>query len=260
MTVRFMSNFAPTLYDDVNAVLAELLTAVSHILGEQFIGLYLYGSLAAGDFNPKRSDIDFVVITATELADDIVTDLAALHAQMQETGAYWANHIEGDYIPLAALRRYDPTQTRYPHLSTSGHFAVEEHDSGVIIQQHILREKGVALAGPPIRPLIEPITPDELRQATLAILHSWWEPKLINPVILADDEYQVYAVLTMCRMLYTLRFGEIISKPVAAKWAIEKVNGRFTPLIQLANAWQNGLPFDKLGETLDFIGYVLRET
>ena len=167
----------PTPYDDVNAVLVELLTAVPSILGSKFIGLYLYGSLAAGDFNPHRSDIDFVVVTTTELAGDIIANLARLHSQMRETGAYWANHIEGDYIPLAALRRYDSAQTRYPHLSTGGHFAVEQHDSGVIIQHHILREQGVVLAGPPIQPLVEPVTPDELRQATLAILHSWWQPK-----------------------------------------------------------------------------------
>lgn len=250
----------PTPYSDVNGVLAELLTAVQSILGRQFIGLYLHGSLAAGDFNPYRSDIDFVVVTTTELADDTIADLAALHSQMRETGSYWANHIEGDYIPLAALGCYDPTQTRYPHLSTSGHFAVEQHDSGVIIQHHILRKKGVVVAGPPIQPLVGPITPDELRRATLDILHSWWEPKLINPIILTDDEYQVYAVLTMCRMLYTLQFGEIVSKPVAAKWAMDKGNGRFSSLIAEANDWEYGMPFDKLAETVDFIRYTLAQS
>ncbi len=243
----------PTPYAGVNAVLVELLTAVPPILGSNFFGLYLTGSLAAGDFNPHRSDIDFVVVTTTELADDTITDLAALHSQMRQTGAHWASHIEGDYIPLAALRRYDPVQACYPHLGTSGHFAVEQHDSGAIIQHHILREKGVVVAGPPIQPLIGPVTPNELRRATLDILHSWWEPKLIIPVPLADDEYQVYAVLTMCRMLYTFQFGEIVSKPVAARWALGVVDGRFSSLIAQANTWRNGLPFDKFDETVDFI-------
>lgn len=255
-----MSNFAPTPYDDVNAILAELLTAVTRILGNQFIGLYLHGSLAAGDFHPHRSDIDFVVVTATELANETTADLAALHAQIRATGSYWANQLEGDYIPLAALGRYDPAKTHYPHLSTSGHFAVESHDSGVIILQHILREKGVVVAGPPIRPLIGPVTPDELRQATLAILYRWWKPKLIDPAILADDAYQVYAVLTICRMLYTLKLGDVVSKPVGAQWALDVVDGRFIPLIQQADAWQNGIPFNKLAETLDFIGYALAQS
>lgn len=252
-----MKNNRQTIPAGVAALLQKLLIAVQAVLEEQFVSLYLHGSLAAGDFNPRRSDIDFVVVTVTELADDTIASLAALHSQMRETGAYWASHIEGDYIPLAALRRYDPAQTCYPHLSTSGHFAVEQHDSGVIIQHHVLREKGVVVAGPPIQPLVGPITPDELRRATSDILHSWWEPKLINPVILADDEYQVYAVLTMCRTLYTFQFGEIVSKSAAARWAADVVDGRFIPLIKQANAWQNGMPFDKLAETVAFIRYTL---
>ncbi len=49
--------FNPTPYADVNAVLNELLTAVNSVLSEHFVGLYLYGSLASGDFNPETSDI-----------------------------------------------------------------------------------------------------------------------------------------------------------------------------------------------------------
>ena len=255
-----MSNFSPTPYADVNAILGELLTAVQPILGSQFIGLYLFGSLATGDFNPNRSDIDFVVVTAAELADDTVAALAAMHTQIRTNGSHWESRLEGDYIPLAALRRYDPALARYPHLGDDGHFAVEQHGSETLIQYHTLREKGVVVAGPPIRPLIDPITPDELRQATWDILHDWWQPMLANPVQLDYSGYQVYAVLTMCRMLYTLQFGEIASKPVAAQWTMDEVNGRFSNLIKQANTWQNGMPFDKLDETIDFIRYTLTQS
>lgn len=263
-----MLNFAPTPYDDVNAILAELLTAVPPILGDQFIGLYLYGSLAAGDFHPNRSDIDFVVVTAGELDSDTITALATMHAQIRANGSHWAMHLEGDYIPQAALRRYDPAQASYPHLGDDGHFAVEQRGSEVIIQYHILREHGIVVAGPPIRPMIDPIAAEELRRATWDVLFGWWQPMLADPVILASNAYQAYAVLTMCRMLYTFQFGEIVSKPVAARWALNVVDGpfdsaqgrRFIPLIQQANAWQNGLPFDKLDETVEFICYVMRET
>ena len=48
----------PTAYPDVNAVLAELSASVQTVLGHHFVGMYLYGSLALGDFNPRSSDID----------------------------------------------------------------------------------------------------------------------------------------------------------------------------------------------------------
>jgi hypothetical protein len=59
----------PTPYPDVNAVLHVLLSDVQTVLGNHFIGMYLSGSPASGDFAPQRSDIDFVVVTADDLPD-----------------------------------------------------------------------------------------------------------------------------------------------------------------------------------------------
>ena len=52
----------PTPYPEVNGFLTLLLSHMHTVLRDQFIGLYLGGSLAVGDFHPDRSDIDFVVI------------------------------------------------------------------------------------------------------------------------------------------------------------------------------------------------------
>jgi hypothetical protein len=65
----------PTPYPDVNAVLQELLAGVQAILGPHFVGLYLGGSLAGGDFDPRRSDVDFLVATADDLPDELVRAL-----------------------------------------------------------------------------------------------------------------------------------------------------------------------------------------
>ena len=42
---------SPTPYPEVNAILNVLLADVRAILGDQFVGFYLYGSLASGDFD-----------------------------------------------------------------------------------------------------------------------------------------------------------------------------------------------------------------
>ena len=46
------------------------------------------------------------------------------------------------------------------------------HDSDWVVQRHTLRERGITLAGPAPQTLIDPITPNDLRRAMLAIL--WW--------------------------------------------------------------------------------------
>ena len=45
-----MSAAALTPYPDINAVLLDFQRQIAAILGEQMIGMYVYGSLALGDF------------------------------------------------------------------------------------------------------------------------------------------------------------------------------------------------------------------
>ena len=61
----------PTPHPGVNLALRELTARIQAILGGRFSGLYLYGSLALGDFDPCSSDIDLIVVTGPELPEDL---------------------------------------------------------------------------------------------------------------------------------------------------------------------------------------------
>lgn len=80
---------------------------------------------------------------------------------------------------------------------------------------------------------------------------------LRNQDKLRDPGYQVYAVLTMCRILYTLKHGAVVSKSTAAAWARQTLPRQTGELIQRASEWRNGQPFDNLRKTLNLIQYVL---
>jgi hypothetical protein len=77
---------------------------------------------------------------------------------------------------------------------------------------------------------------------------------------LHSSEYQAYAILTMCRALYTLQHGTVASKAVAARWAQEALGERWAALIERALAWRHGVPLDCLNETLDLIRYTLERS
>jgi hypothetical protein len=211
------------LYPDVNVVLGALLSSVQDTLGDYFVGLYLYGSLASGDFDPQRSDIDFVIVTTTELPEELISALEKMHARLAASGLKWAAKLEGTYIPQNALCRYCPDAAPCPCLN-EGRFYQARHESDWVIQRYILREKGVAVAGPAVRPMIDPVQPDDIRHGVRGILRGWWVPMVDHPNWLRDSEYQAYAVLTMCRALYTLHYGTIASKPVSARWAQSEVD------------------------------------
>jgi hypothetical protein len=157
-----------TPYPGINSVLQEFLSEVRAILGRRFVGMYLEGSLAMGDFEPDKS------------------------------------------------------------------------------------EHGLVLAGPPPRTLIDPVQPSELREAVVGILREWWAPMLVEAPLLEKSSYRCYAVLTMSRMLYTIHHGAIVSKRVAARWAEEALDRRWTPLIR--DALAHDVPPDR-NETLAYIRY-----
>jgi ribosomal protein S18 acetylase RimI-like enzyme len=246
----------PTPYPDVNDVLRRLLSGAQTVLDEQFVGLYLYGSLASGDFDPQRSDVDFVVVTAGELDAETVAALEALHEHLAASGLKWAAKLEGAYLPRSTLRRHDPEGPPRPCVN-EGRFYLACEESDWVIQRHLLREHPVVVAGPPLRDMIDPVGPDDLRRAAIAILHEWWAPMLDDPARLYRSDYQAYAVLTMCRALYLLEHGAVASKPVAARWAQASLDARWAALIAQAEAWQPGTPTAHVDETLAFIRYTL---
>jgi hypothetical protein len=252
-----MKHKPPTPYPEVNAVLDELCTRARAVLGDQFVGLTLYGSLASGDFDPATSDVDFVVVTTGELPARSIAAVADLHAAMLAAGGPWAMKLEGAYVPLRGLRRHDPAAPPCPCVN-EGRFQVAQLGSDWVIQRHLLREHGVTVAGPDLKDFIDPVAPDDLRWAVASELRDWWAPMLDQPdPRLPSREYQVYAVLTMCRALHTLHHGSIASKPVAARWAQATLDRRWAALIERALAESHGTRREDLAETLAFIRYAV---
>jgi len=250
--------FSPTPYPAVNTILAEFLASVQAALGGDFIGLYLHGSLAYGDFNPQASDIDFLVVTKGQLSKKAFTALKHMHTRLFASGWAWSQKLEGAYIPKNDLRRHDPAHAPIPWLGVDGHFALEALGRDWIIQRWILREKGIIVAGPPLKPMIDPVSADNLREAVRGSLREWWSPPFQSPERFENSEYRVYAILTMCRSLYVLENGRIASKPEATRWAQSALGKPWVGLIEEAVEWRDGVEFDRLEETKEFIYYTLK--
>lgn len=233
----------PTPYPDVNAIVEQVHTGASAILGDSFVGMYLVGSLAAGDFDPLMSDIDFIVVSAAELGAATIDPLAELHAGIASGTSKWASELEGSYFPRHALRRYDPANALHPHIfrgrgEEGSRLFMMQHASDWIIQRHVLRAHGIVVAGPPPRSLVDPVRPHELRQAVRSLAPLWPAPLLDDPTpIRQHDGYHAYTVVTLCRMLYTLEHSSVVSKPVAALWAQSIEDARWATHIQRALRW-----------------------
>jgi len=258
----------PTPYPDVNVVLHDLLASIQGNLGHHFRGMYLSGSLALGDFAAYRSDIDYVVVTDADLSGDLLLALRAMHAGFNASDSLWATEVEAAYIPHDALRRYNPAHARHPHIERGVGATLDMNQLGSdwIIQRYILREHGVIVAGPDPRTVIDPVSAQDLCQSVATLMNTWWGPMRDDPAPLFRHNigYQVYAVLTMCRILYTRDVGAVVSKPVAARWARGMADGRWDTLIERALAWRKDgqiVPSDDdVNETLALIQYTLERS
>lgn len=225
-----MSWMEATLFPEINVLLAELLAHVQAILREDFVGMYLYGSLATGDFD-AASDIDFLVVTQTEMSDERVGMLKAMHADIAAGDSKWAKDIEGAYISRGAVKRYEGA--RHLQLERGAGQTLKLQNHFRVVERFVLRDCGIVLAGPPIRQLIEPVSADELKQSMLEMLNEWIVPLLNEPILYGRGD-QAYIVLSLCRVLYTFENGKIVSKHAAARWAQAKFCERWRGLIERA--------------------------
>jgi hypothetical protein len=201
----------------------DLFDGVQQILGDNLLDFYLGGSLAIGDFDEDRSDLDFLVIAKGEFTDDSIQGLHELHDNVRASNKnrLYTNY-EGVYL----------TTDQAAHPKTSGF---------------------VVYGAPPIE-VIGDITTDDMLQAKIQLFKGWWLPKLHAKEPM-DDEYQAYAVLTMARILYGIEKRDEASKKKAAAWCAEQYP-QYADLLREALAWEIGDTLNKQGETYGLIGFV----
>jgi predicted nucleotidyltransferase len=250
MNFRQLLNGQPTPYADLNVVLCDLVTRVRNVLGDNFIGAYLQGSFAVGDFD-IYSDVDFLILLNQDIPDDQFPPLRALHADIFKLDCAWAQHLEGSYIPRAALVRLPPPPRKFLYLDHGSTELIRSaHDDSLVVYWS-LRERGITLIGPEPRSLVAPVPADALRQEVFDTMHTWREQLLRNPDEMDNRFYQPFAVLSYCRMLHTLESGTVRSKRAGAMWAKDALDSRWHQLIQGAWDARPGDPSLKVRQKAD---------
>jgi hypothetical protein len=263
---RMSEPFAPTPFADVNLVLADFLARIQALLGSHFLGMYLVGSLALGDFDPRSSDIDFVVVTDTDIADDLFGTLQDIHAQFAASSSPWADKIEAVYIPSPALRHAAPNPSHYPQIEKGTRLFRAPLESGWVFQCITIRDRGVVVAGPDPHTLVDTIHPQAIHSAVAAIAALWLEQADTDPTWLAwlqQRHHQTFVILTLCRLLYSLATGSVVSKPRAAEWIQKELGEPWAMLIERSLAKQHkagDIARSEVDETLAFIQFTLEQS
>ncbi len=248
----------PTAFPELNQLLAGFMVDVQSILRASFVGAYLTGSFAlgAGDLH---SDCDFLVVTEDRVTAQQERGLREIHDEIPTRSGYWPHNLEGSYAPRAELKTLDALGVDWLYIDRgwremqwSTHCNAEE-------VRWTLRERGISLAGPDPRSLVNEVPADALRSRMRRLIESFL-PDLYSGTSFDIAGTQRYAVASLCRMLYTVRTGEVASKPASLEWGKQTLDPTWRDLIQQviddrALAWDAPPRPESVEPTIAFAGY-----
>ncbi|HEV2859760.1 MAG TPA: aminoglycoside adenylyltransferase domain-containing protein [Pyrinomonadaceae bacterium] len=234
----------------VSALLEEIAGRLPSILGRNLVGVYLYGSLTQKAFDPARSDVDCIVVTRRDLTD---AQFRRLEAWLTRAGGSnpWAKRLQ----MLFLIRDEVLTMNSKACLYQFGRLARSGSDGNPIIWVNVL-ESGIVLYGPPPGSFVPPITSETLLAALEREVGYLHEEIVEKPEGEWRDvpSYRTYAVLTLCRILYSHRKGAVVSKKRAAAWALKNLPEEWHELIRraLASKGSSPLPLRRIRRFIAF--------
>jgi hypothetical protein len=221
-------------HPEIEILINEILMRMRRTLGERLTGLYLYGSLVAGDFDYKISDIDLLAATGTLINTKEFEALEKMYANLASKFPAWDNRIETAYVPLNALKTFKSKRSSIANISPGEPLHFLDAGRDWLLNWYFVRETGVALFGAPSREIIPEISKAEFIEAVREQARERAEN--INESRFSRS-YQAYLIMTLCRALYAVRHGEQASKRRAAAWA-QKEFPEYADLIENAFEWR----------------------
>ena len=215
------------------AQVADVVDAVTEVLGPDVLGAYVYGSAVTGGLH-HRSDLDLLVVVDADPDPDV---RAALVAALLPVGRRAGKRPDDRSVELTVVVRSDLVPWRYPPRQAfqygewerddylAGFVPAPRSEPDLAVLLSIAVEHGVALAGPPIGALLGPVPAADLRRAMVDLI----------PRLDGDLEWDTAnVILTMARVWATLETGAILPKDAAAAWALERAPRLARPVIERA--------------------------
>lgn len=209
-----------THYVDIKNLLDLLLADIQKVLGPKLKGLYLYGSLVRGEFDPSVSDIDLLAVTSDDMTDMEFARLNEMHEVFARTHPIWDNRIEVQYASESGLRTFKTRSSKMAVVSPGEPFHVIDAGSEWLTNWYFVLDYGLTLYGPAPDQFIDRVSEAEFIQAVYDHALFWKEhvQQTRN-----SRPYQSYAILTLCRAFYTITQKLQVSKVKAADWAMSQL-------------------------------------
>jgi hypothetical protein len=225
---------------EVRAVTLRHLEAADAAAPGLIRALYLTGSIALGDYQPGRSDIDFMAFTSRPCSEVDIGLLRGVHAQLEAPACY-----DGSYVIWRDQPEAPADEPVRPHI-VGGEFRVANDSALTPSTWTEFARYATAVRGPAAGSIGISVSRERLNEWNLSNLNGYWLNLATraaayygdkDPAAIEEAEFVCWGTLGAARLHYTLATGDITSKTGAGRYALEHFPD-YADLIIAALTWR----------------------
>lgn len=228
-------------------------------LGENAVGIYLHGSAVMGCFNPKKSDLDLLIVVDREPTDaekgNFLDGILELNgdapAKGLELSVLRREHCKPFVHPAPFDFHFSNAHLRWATEDREGYIrTMKGVDPDLAAHVTILNHRGSCIWGLPIGEVFGPVRREDYIDAI------WYDVENAVEDVKKDP---MYITLNLCRVLAYLRDGLILSKAEGGQWGIRAYPEASELLSAALGCYATGKTMEPCGNAEEFSRKILEE-
>lgn len=235
-------------HDQKDLMISRFAEMSKEILAEQLAGIYLHGSSVMGCYQPKKSDLDFLIVVNTALSESeklrFMDKLIELDHECPGKGIEMSivtKDVCNPFVyPTPFILHYSRMHTEWYRRDPEDYIRkMNGADKDLAAHFTVIRSRGCCLYGLPIQDLFGAVPEQDY-------LDSIWDD-----VSCAEEEIQenpMYLILNLARVLAYLKERKVMSKQEGGMWALKFLPERYHSLLRASlQEYETGedAPYDR---------------
>ena len=231
------------------------------ILKDNLTGIYLHGSAVMGCWQPKKSDLDFIVAvnenitdeTKREYMDRLIMLDAACPAKGIEMSIVMKDVCNPFVYPTPFILHYSRMHNGWYREDPENYIRkMNGTDKDLAAHFTVIRNRGRCLYGLPVSEVFGEVPERDYLDSIRTDVSGAKEEIGENPM---------YLILNLARVLAYLKEKTVLSKQEGGLWGLQNLPGQYHPLIRSAlREYQDGedILYDK-EQAEEYADYMLRQ-
>ena len=220
--------------DQKDLLIGRFVEIAKEILKDRLTGVYLHGSAVMGCYQPKKSDLDFLVVVNTALPDTekrrFMDRLLDLDHECPGKGIEMSivtKDVCNPFVyPTPFILHYSRMHTGWYRRDPEDYIRkMNGTDKDLAAHITVIRNRGICLYGLPIHEMFGDVPEGHYLDSILGDVSDAENEITDNPM---------YMILNLTRVLGYLREKKILSKKEGGIWGLKNLPERYHPLIHSA--------------------------